>query len=64
MRGGTPVRFVLTLGMRSKIHMCQPETVPLIAFFLLDVVNQLVNGFWLARMNLATHSCRSNTVGF
>ena len=29
-------------GMRSKIHTCQPETVPLIAFFLLDVVKQMV----------------------
>ena len=29
-------------GMRSKIHTCQPQTVLLIAFFLLDVFNQMV----------------------
>ena len=73
----------------SKIHTCQPQTVPLIAFFYWMSLNKWLNnnwwrrlgkrllfndiqskrgnqrnGFWLARMNLATHSSRSNTVGF
>ena len=44
--GGSPWRKLKPhsfwmVKMRSKIHRCQPETVPLIASFWLDVVKQI-----------------------
>ena len=42
--------------MRSKIHMCQWQIVPLIASFLLDVINQWLNSNWF-KADLASDYC-------